>query len=136
MYVHAKSLQSCLTLCNPMDCSPPGSSVHGILQTRIRERVAMPFSRESSQPRGSKPKFLGRWVLYHSCPLGSPESYIVLDKYSDGICFSVSFRLYNKLLFIYYSTFNFSIDLEERTFYRYILLNFYWENKIYYYKFV
>ena len=40
--------QSCLTLCNPMDCSPPGSSVHGILQARILEWVALPFSRESS----------------------------------------------------------------------------------------
>ena len=36
--------QSCLTLCNPMDCSPPGSSVHGILQARILERVAIPSS--------------------------------------------------------------------------------------------
>ena len=35
--VHAKSLQLCLTLCDPMDCSPPGSSVQGILQTRILE---------------------------------------------------------------------------------------------------
>ena len=41
----AKLLQSCLTLCNPMDRSPPGSSVHGILQARILEWVAMPFSR-------------------------------------------------------------------------------------------
>ena len=40
--VHAKLLQSCLTLCNPMDCSPPGSSVHGILQARILEWVAQP----------------------------------------------------------------------------------------------
>ena len=40
--------QSCLSLCNPMDCSPPGSSVHGILQARILEWVAIPFSRESS----------------------------------------------------------------------------------------
>ena len=47
----AKSLQSCLTLCNPLDCSPPGSSVHGILQARILEWVAMPFSRGSSQPK-------------------------------------------------------------------------------------
>ena len=47
-YVRAKSLQSCLTLCDPMDCSPPGSSVHGILQARILEWVAMPFSRGSS----------------------------------------------------------------------------------------
>ena len=40
--------KSCLTLCNPMDCSPPGSSVHGILQARILEWVAIPFSRGSS----------------------------------------------------------------------------------------
>ena len=43
--------QSCPTLCDPMYC-PPGSSVHGILQARILEWVAMPSSRESSQPRG------------------------------------------------------------------------------------
>ena len=36
--------QSCLTLCNPVDCSPLGSSVHGILQARILEWVAIPFS--------------------------------------------------------------------------------------------
>ena len=49
--VHAKSLLSCPTLCHPMDCSPPGSSVHGILQARILEWVAMPSSRGSSRPR-------------------------------------------------------------------------------------
>ena len=43
--------QSCLTLCDPMDYSPPGSSVHGILQATILEWVAMPSSRGSSQPR-------------------------------------------------------------------------------------
>ena len=43
--------QSCLTLCDPMDCSPPGSSVHGILQARILEWVAISFSRGSSWPR-------------------------------------------------------------------------------------
>ena len=43
--------QLCLTLCDPMDCSLPGSSVHGILQIRILECVAIPFSRGSSQPR-------------------------------------------------------------------------------------
>ena len=43
--------QSCLTLCDSMDCSPPGSSVHGILQARILEWVAMPSSRGSYQPR-------------------------------------------------------------------------------------
>ena len=54
-YVHVcmcgKSLHLCLTLCDAMDCSPPGSSVHGILQARILEWVAMPSSRGSSQPR-------------------------------------------------------------------------------------
>ena len=45
----AKSLQSCLTLCDPMDCSSPGSSVHGILQARILEWVAMPPSRGPSR---------------------------------------------------------------------------------------
>ena len=43
--------QTCPSLCDPMDCSPPGSSVHGILQARVLEWVAMPFSRRSSQPR-------------------------------------------------------------------------------------
>ena len=45
------SHQSCLTLCNPMDCSPPGSSVHGILQARILEWVTISYSRGSSWPR-------------------------------------------------------------------------------------
>ena len=43
--------QSCLTLCDLMDCSPPGSSLHGILQARILEWVAIPLSRGSSPPR-------------------------------------------------------------------------------------
>ena len=43
--VHAKSLRSCLTLCDPMDSRPPGSSVHRILQARILEWVAISFSK-------------------------------------------------------------------------------------------
>ena len=43
--------QLCLTLCEPTDCSPPGSSVHDILQAKILESAAMPSSRGSSQPR-------------------------------------------------------------------------------------
>ena len=46
--------QSCLTLCDPMDCTPPGFSVHGILQARILEWVAISFSRGPSNP-GNKP---------------------------------------------------------------------------------
>ena len=43
--------QSCPTLCDPMDCSLPGSPIHGIFQARILEWVAMPSSRGSSRPR-------------------------------------------------------------------------------------
>ena len=49
--MHAKSLQSCPTLCNTMDYNPPGSSVHGILQARLLEWIAVPSFRGSSQPR-------------------------------------------------------------------------------------
>ena len=44
-------VQSCLTLCNPMDCSPPGSSVRGVLQARTLEWAAKALPRGSSQPR-------------------------------------------------------------------------------------
>ena len=59
--MHAKSLQSCPTLCKPMDYSPPGSSVHGILQARKLEWVAMPSSRRSSWLRDRT------WVSYVFC---------------------------------------------------------------------
>ena len=66
-----------LTLCKPMAWSPPGSSVHGILQTRILEWVAIPFCRGSSRPRAgtcaSYVSGIGRWVLYCWCHLGSPS---------------------------------------------------------------
>ena len=55
-----------MSLCNPVDCSPPGSSVHGILQARILEWVAMPSSRGSSPPRdGTHISCISRWNLYH-----------------------------------------------------------------------
>ena len=50
--------QSCQTICDPMDCNPPGSSVHGILQARILECVVIPFSRRSSGPRDQT------WIFY------------------------------------------------------------------------
>ena len=58
MKVKVLVVQSCPTLCDPMDCSPPGSSVGGILQARILQWVAMPFSRVSSLPRD------GTWVSW------------------------------------------------------------------------
>ena len=77
--MHVQSLQLCLTLCSPMDCSPPGSSVHGksCLQARLLGWVAMPSSRGSSAPRHwthvSYVSYVGRWVLYLWCHLGSPS---------------------------------------------------------------
>jgi len=56
--MHAKSFQSCLTLCDPTDYSLPGFCVHGVLQARILEWVAIPSSRGSSRPRGSNLSFL------------------------------------------------------------------------------
>ena len=47
----AKLLQSCPTLCDPMDCNPPGSSVHGILQARILEQMPFPSPGDLSDPR-------------------------------------------------------------------------------------
>ena len=72
----AKLLQSCLTHCDLMDCSPPGSSVHGVLQERILEWAAIPFSRGSSWPRDRT------HISWGSCtaggfftlePLGKPQ---------------------------------------------------------------
>ena len=51
MKVKVLVTQTCPALCDLMDCNPPGSSVHGILQARILDWVAIPFSRGSSQPR-------------------------------------------------------------------------------------
>ena len=54
MKVKVKVTESGLSLCDPKDCNLSGSSVNGILQTRILERVAIPFSREFSQPKDWK----------------------------------------------------------------------------------
>ena len=67
--------QWCLTLCSPLDRSPPGSSVHGIFQTRILAGVAIPSCRGPSHPREGTPvsciSCTGRRVLYHCAP-GKP----------------------------------------------------------------
>ena len=78
------SVQLCPTLCKPMDCSPPGSSVHGVLQARILEWVAMPSSRGSYPPRDqtqvSYVSCTGKRVLYHQCHLGSPRTTKIESK--------------------------------------------------------
>ena len=68
-------VQSCPTLCYPIDRSLPGSSIHGIFQAWILEWVAISFSRGSSWPRDqthiSYASFIGRWVLYNYRHLGN-----------------------------------------------------------------
>ena len=68
-----------LTLCEPMDCSPPGSSVRGIVQARILEWAAIPFSRGIFPFQGSSPGLL-RWRADSSSsePHGSPWPFIVI----------------------------------------------------------
>ena len=76
IHVHAKSLQSCPTLCDPMDCSLPGSSLHGVLQARRLEWVAVPFLQGIFPPQGwnciSGVSCTGRRVL------GSPSLLYLL----------------------------------------------------------
>ena len=70
--------QSCPTLCDPMDCSLPDSSVCGILQTRILEWIAIPFCRVSSQPMDRSMGLLHcSWILYCLSHQGSPMIFII-----------------------------------------------------------
>ena len=75
--VHVKSLQSCPNLCDPIDCSPPASSVQGILQARIVEWVATTSSRGTSQLRDQThiSLCLLHWQV-HSLPLPPPGNPI------------------------------------------------------------
>ena len=89
----SKSLQSCSTLCDPMDCRPPGSSVHGILWAIILVWVTMPFSRGSSPPRESHLCLL---CLLHwqadslpLAPLGSPTLYHNIFIFCESVSHSV-----------------------------------------------
>ena len=81
-----------LTLYNPMDCSPPGSSVHGIFQARLLEQLAISSFRISSQPRDqpcvSCISCTGRWILYHCATLGS-RVYSNLNKGPEGEAITV-----------------------------------------------
>ena len=68
--------QLCPTLCNPMDCSAPGSSVCGIFQARTLERDAISSSRVSSQPRDrTHVSCFGRWIFTTEPPGKLPNRY-------------------------------------------------------------
>ena len=88
IHKHAQLLQSRLTVCDSVDCSPPGPSVHEILQARILEWVAMPSSRGSSwhrdQTRVSCISCIGRQILLPLCNLGSPKTMEIFLETGDG----------------------------------------------------
>ena len=88
-------VQSCLTLCDPLACSSPGSSVHGIPQARILEWVAFPFSRGFSCPRDGTHVFwvscIGRQILYHCASWEAClRYYILFNTEVDAIFWMVS----------------------------------------------
>ena len=79
--------QSRPTLCGPMDSSPPGSSVHGILQARILEWVAIPFSRGSSQPRDQtqvSPTFQANSLPSEPPGRPEPQKHFVSERSQTG----------------------------------------------------
>ena len=77
--------KSCLTLCYPVDCSPPGSSVHGISQARVLEWVAIPFSKGSFQPRDQTliSCLVGRFFTTESP--GKPITSLIRAKYKSSV---------------------------------------------------
>ena len=83
--------QSNLTLCDPMDCGTPGSSVRGILQAKILEWVAISSSRGSSRPRDRIPisciSCVGRWILYHYATCTARNINLKLDHTGFKFCF-------------------------------------------------
>ena len=86
-HVHACFItQSCPTVCDLLDCIPPGSFAHGICQVGILEWVAMSFSRGSSQPRDqTSVSYIGRQILLPLSYLGSLPTYHAWDKYRLAI---------------------------------------------------
>ena len=106
----AKSLQSCPTLCDPIDGSPPGSSVPGILQARTLEWVAISFSRGSSWPRDqthvSCISCTGKWILSNWPPWEVPyiestqcELLRRFINWQGEICDTTVFLVWGHLLF-------------------------------------
>ena len=93
--MHAKSLQSCPTLYNPMDCSPPGSSVHGILQARVLEWVAMPSSSKSSPPRDRTTSPVAPALQTKSLSLSHHRSQFLSHLATNELCGSGSEKYNN-----------------------------------------
>ena len=74
IHISVPHTQSCPTLCDPMDCSPPGYSVHGVFPARILDLVAISYSRAPSRPRDQtvSPALAGRFFI--TVPPGTPSN--------------------------------------------------------------
>ena len=98
-YMHAKSLQSCPTLCDPMNYSPPGSAIHGIFQVRILEWVAMPSSRGLSRRKDLTCVSCIAGEFFTTEPPGKPSPHIIIFFFlvvkTFKICSLSSFQVYN-----------------------------------------
>ena len=113
--------QSCPTLCYPMDCSLPGSSLHGILQARVLEWVAISFSRDlpdpgiepgspafqadtlTSEPPGKPLKESGKWLQLKvtSCISSQQENQPIFETLRPGIYFSLALKVLDGIFFQY-----------------------------------
>ena len=93
--------QSCPAVCDPMDCSLPGSSIHGIFQARVVEWVAMPFSRGASHPsdRWNLGLLHHRQTLYHLSYRGRP---IVLQNATDFLLSVFQIAFYFAFIYPFY----------------------------------
>ena len=102
VWVHAKSLQSCLTLCHPMHHSPPGFPVHRILQARILQWVAVPSPGDLPNPRGIEPMSL--CLLFwqaSSLPLAPPGKPYIHVYMCVCVCIYIYIHIYILICYIY-----------------------------------
>ena len=99
--MHSKLLWSCPTLCDPMDCSPPGSSMHGILQARILVWGAVCSSRGSFRPRyQTQVSCTGKQILYHCTTWEGPRAMSRIRRRNHPTEVSWSLQASREILFL------------------------------------
>ena len=106
-HTHICGAQLHLTLCDPMNYSPPGSSVHGILLARILEWATISSPRESSGPTDqsaiSYVSCIGRWILYQYHHLGSPYVCVCVCVYACTCTYIYIFFSFNSISWVFSS---------------------------------
>ena len=127
-----KVTQLCPTLCDPMDCSLPGSSVHGILQARILEWLAIPFSRGSSWPRDRTQvshivgRFFTVWTTREALLLVLLFLFTLFLSFSNSDLFYSCLCILYNVLFSWFWNCRFHFDVSSCVFLvcRYVILLF------------